>query len=473
MNADTFKKMRNDVAKQWRTFDCVDHDEAVQFCKSINECGTFHKRMVEAKKEGNILIQPRCGVPLISEQIDLMNFLKNEGQADLLSVTIDSYTRQNRYYDVEESLKQGLFQGVTTLNGMPLVNHGVNGGRKIFEGVMAPIEVRHGLPDARLLAEIAFASGFSSFEGGPITYTIPYSKKFDLKMAIDCWRYIDTLVSWYSSRGIIINRESFGPLTGILVPPCIEVSISILEALLMAAEGVKSITLGHSHTGCLFQDVASVNAMRKLALRYLENAGYMNTDLTIAFHQWMGPFPKNECKAFGLIALATVNAVLSSCNKIIVKTPQEAMGVPTKEANASGLSFVRFIIDNMPQDFNYDICLVKEEELEIETQTNKILESVFNEKPTDLADKIVLAFKKGILDVPFAANVQAMGKILPIRDINGAIRLVDNGNLPFGKMIGREAKYAQYDQNKEVAELLDNIFYFGGHDNNGKTIPIY
>jgi glutamate mutase epsilon subunit len=41
------------------------------------------------------------------------------------------------------------------------------------EALEKPIQVRHGTPDARLLAEIAMASGFTSYEGGGISYNIP------------------------------------------------------------------------------------------------------------------------------------------------------------------------------------------------------------------------------------------------------------------------------------------------------------
>lgn len=39
-----------------------------------------------------------------------------------------------------------------------------------------PVQVRHGTPDARLLTEIAYAGGFTSYEGGGISYNLPYCK---------------------------------------------------------------------------------------------------------------------------------------------------------------------------------------------------------------------------------------------------------------------------------------------------------
>jgi methylaspartate mutase epsilon subunit len=471
MNQMEFDKMREEVIRQWPTGREIMHEEAVEYYRSRGDDGLFHKILSQAEKNGRILVQPRCGVPTVEGQIELLNFLKKEGDADLLSLTIDSYTRQNHYADAAKYLKMGNECGKTFLNGNPLVEYGVNGGRKISNSCPVPMEVRHGSPDARLLAEIAIASGFSSFEGGPITYTIPYSKNFDLRTAIEYWRYIDTLTAWYVSKGIIINRESFGPLTGILLPPCIEISISILEALLMADEGVNSITLGHSQTGCLYQDVAAVSVMKKLARKYLNVHGHNDVHLTIAFHQWMGPFPKQECNAFGLISLATISAFLSKCNKIIVKTSHEAIGVPTKEANAASLRLTKFILNNAPASMVCEISSLNEEMEAIENETVSILEAVFNEPALDLADKIVSSFRKGILDVPFAASSHAAGKVILMRDKSGAIRFLDCGRLPFDKRAKKSDVLP--DSNIAISETLRDIFYFDNYEKEKQKIFVH
>ena len=56
------------------------------------------------------------------------------------------------------------------LNGFPAVNYGVDGCRKVYEAVNVPLQARHGTPDSRLLAEIIHASGWTSNEGGAISY---------------------------------------------------------------------------------------------------------------------------------------------------------------------------------------------------------------------------------------------------------------------------------------------------------------
>jgi methylaspartate mutase epsilon subunit len=80
-----------------------------------------------------------------------------------------------------------------------------------------PVQVRHGTPDARLLAEITLAAGFTAYEGGGISYNIPYAKRVPLEKSMRDWQYVDRLVGYYEEQGITINREPFGPLTGTLV----------------------------------------------------------------------------------------------------------------------------------------------------------------------------------------------------------------------------------------------------------------
>ena len=110
----------------------------------------------------------------------------------------------------------------------------------------------HGTPDARLLAEITIAGGFTSFEGGGISYNIPYAKNNSLEKTIYDWQYVDELIGMYEQAGVSINRESFGPLTGTLVPPCISHAVAIVEPS-CGGQGVKNITVGYGQCAILYR----------------------------------------------------------------------------------------------------------------------------------------------------------------------------------------------------------------------------
>ena len=68
----------------------------------------------------------------------------------------------------------------------------------------------------------------------------------------------------------------------------------------------------------------------------------------------MGGFPEDESRAFAVISWGTLVACLAGADKIIVKTPHEAMGIPSKEANAQGLRATRQIINMMSDQGGLD-----------------------------------------------------------------------------------------------------------------------
>ncbi len=424
-----FFEMRKEVLCQWPTGEQVDLDEAVQYLKKLPEEKNFAKRLAKAKNDHKTLLQPRAGVALVEDHIDLLRYLQNEGGADLLPTTIDSYTRQNRYNECESGIIESRKAGRSMLNGFPAVNHGVYGCRKVLEAVNIPLQARHGTPDARLLSEITHASGWTSNEGGGISYNIPYAKSATLEKSILDWQYCDRLAGYYQEQGIDINREPFGPLTGTLVPPSISNAVAIIEGLLAAEQGVKHITLGYGQCGNLTQDVAAMSALEEQAHEYFRFYGY-DVQLTTVFHQWMGGFPEDEAKAFGVISWGAATAALAGATKVIVKSPHEALGIPTREANTQGMKATRQVLNLLnEQKLSMSKDVVAEVQL-IKSEVKCLLDAVLDAGDGDLAVGTVKAFKNGILDIPFAPSVHNAGKILPARDVNGAVRYLSYGNLP-------------------------------------------
>jgi len=431
LTRDAFDWQRKIVLGQWITGKDVSLDEAVKYQQAIPAEKRFAAKLLDAKKQNKTLIQPRAGVPLIESHIKLMQYLQNEGEADLLPTTIDSYTRLNRYEEAENGIRESARQNMAMLNGFPAVNHGVAGCRRVTEAVRIPIQVRHGTPDARLLAEITLAGGFTSYEGGGISYNIPYAKSVSLERSIADWMYVDRLIGVYEEMGIRINREPFGPLTGTLVPPFMSHAVAIIEALLAAEQGVKSITVGYGQLGNLIQDVAAIRTLEALTNEYLTKYGYEGCEVTTVFHQWMGGFPQDEAKAFGVISWGSAAAAISHATKVIVKTPHEAMGVPTMEANAQGLRCTKQLISMLRDQFLPENVLKAEMDI-ISAETRAVLDKVFELGEGDIAVGAIRAFQAGVLDVPFAPSRYNAGKILPARDNEGAVRLLECANLPFG-----------------------------------------
>lgn len=463
ISKEDFNHIREEVLSLWPTGKDINLEESFEFHKSLPAKKIFSAKLIKAKEEGTTLIQPRAGVALVDDQIKLLAYLQDVGQADLLPTTIDSYTRQNCYEDAQKGIIESIKNNKSMLNGFPAVNHGVESCRRIINALDAPIQVRHGTPDARLLSEITYSGGFTSFEGGGISYNIPYAKNVSLEKTIRDWQYVDRLTGLYEEEGISINREPYGPLTGTLVPPCISHSVAIIESLLAAEQGVKNISVGYGQCGNFIQDIAAIRALEELTNEYLIKEGYEDVVVTTVLHQWMGSFPQDEAKAFSVIALGSTLASLSKATKVIVKTPHEALGVPTMEANAQGLLCTKQIL-SMLKDQEFKTNEVNIEKEVIKRETRCIIDKCFEIGDKDIAIGTIRAFKSGILDIPFAPSIHTLGKLLPARDNNGAIRILNPGKLPFtpellefnNNKIEERAKYEN--REKSFQMVIDDVY---------------
>ena len=463
---DEFAKLRKEVLSQWPTGRDVDLEEAVAYHKSMPEERIFSKKLIAAKEAHRTLIQPRAGVPGIEEHIKLMQYLQDQGEADLLPTTIDCYTLQNRYEEAENGIAESARLGRAMLNGFPAVNHGVANCRKVIESVHTPIQVRHGTPDARLLTEIAYAGGFTSYEGGGISYNLPYCKNVPMERTIRDWQYVDRLTGLYEEMGVSINREPYGPLTGTLVPPCISHAVAVIEALLAAEQGVKNITVGYGQCGNLVQDIAAIRVLEELTNAYLERYGYSDVVVTTVLHQWMGGFPADEAKAFGVIATGSLIAALSKATKVIVKSPHEAIGIPTMEANAQGLRCTKQVVNMMADQVFQNDNLEREKDI-IREETRCIVDKCFELGNGDIAVGVCRGVEAGVLDVPFAPCRANAGLMLPCRDNEGAVRILNMGNLPFTQdlkdfhaaKIAERAKAERRDASFQM--VIDDVYAIG------------
>ena len=461
-----FYALRNEVLTQWPTGKDVNLEEAVAYHKAMPENRIFSLKLLKAKQEKRTLVQPRAGVPVMERHIELLQHLQDHGEADLLPTTIDSYTRQNRYQEAENGINESLRLDRAMLNGFPAVNHGVQKCRQVIESVNVPVQVRHGTPDARLLAEIAYAGGFTSYEGGGISYNLPYCKNIPMERTIRDWQYVDRLTGLYEEMGVAINREPYGPLTGTLVPPCISHAAAIIEALLAAEQGVKNITVGYGQCGNLVQDIAAIQTLEELTDEYLQKYGYNDVVVTTVLHQWMGGFPADEAKAFGVISMGSMIAALSKATKVIVKTPHEAVGIPTMEANAEGLRCTKQVV-NMLRDQTFQGKDLEEEKEIIRLETRAIVDKCFELGNGDIALGVCRGVTSGALDVPFAPCRFNAGQMLPARDNNGAVRILNFGNLPFSQdlkdfHIQKIEERANYEKRKASFQMvIDDVYAIG------------
>lgn len=409
--------------------------------------------LAEADRTGRALIQPRSGVASQLKMVALLDLLSAPRLADCLTLTIDSHSRLLRF----DKAWRLLAEAPEELNGYPLVAHGYRAVRQLTERYNLPIQVRHGSPDGRRLFAESIAGGIQSFEGGGISYNLPYCRNVPLEHSLRAWREIDQACGTLGSMGFPVDREFFGSLSSVLMPPSIALSVVMLEAILAAQEGCRCLSLAYPQTGNIIQDVAALATIRVLAKRYLDDA----VDAYPVLHQFMGVFPADVARAEALIFFGGLTARIGRATKVISKTSQEAIGIPDGEVNAGGIRMTRLAFEEYLTYLQLDPSLVQEEAYWIERETCELIEPVLSEP--DLIAAIVSAFHSGRLDIPFPSNREAKGLVLPVRGPDIAIRFADTGHLPFSKAV-RDRNEAQCRQDSSDASVFnrvrDSIMYF-------------
>jgi len=431
--------------------DSFDFQEIEEFVKNASKNLFISHNF---KNKNKMLVQPRGGFPTYEKQFALNEFFV-KANVDVLPLTIDSNTRLNDYAMAKKMLRLSEENEVDMLNGYPLVNHGYRTTRKMITHFDKPVSLRHGTPDARLLIETAIASGIFEIEGGPITYLLPYSKNFPLDKAFLYWKYVERVCANYSKLNEPINRESFGPLTATLVPPCITIVIQLLEMLLSLEEGVKSFSVSFSQTGSVNQDIVTSAVLKKMAKYYAKKIDCEDAQINLVYHQWMGAFPSNKDYSESLINTSTVIAALVKADKIITKTRDEAFGIPTKEANAKTVANTQYtlrILQGLPN-------IVNEQEEEILTQEVKsIMEAVFNDSADTLWRKVFNSIKNGTIDVPFSPHIINNNEVVTVRDKDKNIRIIKRGNLPISDKCFEYEK-SKCNLDKDATSIVNDIIH--------------
>ena len=410
-------------------------------------------RLADADRIGVPLIQARSGVASQEKMIELLGVIDRVGHADCLTLTIDSHTRLLQF----ETARRLLHESPDQLNGYPLVAHGYGAVRQLNELFEKPVQVRHGSPDGRRLFAESLAGGICSYEGGGISYNLPYSRHMSLQESLDAWREIDQACGELHKSGVVVDREFFGPLSAVLVPPAVALSVVFLEAILAAREGCRCLSLAYPQTGNIVQDIAALKTIRVLAKMYLpDTAGVYPV-----FHQFMGVFPADTERAEALIFFGGLTARIGGATKIISKTSQEAIGIPDAEVNAAGVRRTRLSFEKYLSLVGAEAELIDDEAYWIERETRELIDPVLS-KP-DLIRSIVEAFQSGRLDIPFPSNREASGRVIPMRDRELAIRFADAGNLPFSKEIrerNKEKLKSTLNQGRTYERVLDSIMHF-------------
>jgi methylaspartate mutase epsilon subunit len=428
-----FERVRREILALWPTGAQVDLDESAAYHRAMPEEKRVPWKLAQAQARRQTLVQPRGGVADVEEQITLLRFLEKAG-ADFLPTTVDSYTRESRYADAQRALERSRAEGRSLLNGFPAVNHGVEACRRVVESAGMPLFARTASPDCRLTLDVMFAGGYTSCTAGPIVFALGYAKDYPLARAIEAWQYTYRMIGAYAERGVILNVEHYLPIST-LVPHAISIACVVLDSLIAAAQGVRDITLGFGQQCHLAQDAAALRVYPRVCRRYLDALGFDGVHLSTVMSQWMGGFPPDEGRAFAVICMAAVAAYLGTATDMITKSPHEAAGIPTPEANANGVSASKMVLRMLADQKLASIPEIATEEAMIEAEVTAIVDRALELGERDAALAAVRGIEAGIIDVPFSPHRANANQALPARDWRGAVRLLKPGHVPIPKEV--------------------------------------
>ncbi len=431
--ADDFARMRAENLARWPTGAEVDIDEAVQFHKSLPQSKQLGWVMRRAAEEGRCLTQPRGGFGTLELQLELMRALDQDGLADIVPTTTDSYTRNEQWSQAEVGIEESKRQGRSMLNGFPMVNYGPRETRKLIEAISKPAIVLSGTAMPRLTAEVGFAAGFSGYLGSGIAYTTSYTKDTSLAEGIRNYQYLDRLAALYLEHGVDLHRRQPGFLTGTNVPPFIAIAVAVLDALLAAGQGVRNYGLELGQTLHLIQDAAAIKVCGELAEEYLAAAGFKDVFTPVTSLHWMGAWPQDDAQAAALVSYGGTLAAIGGAVSVTTKTTHEAYGIPTPDANAEGLRTTRMAVylarhirlDELPE-FKAEVDLIRRE-------AKPVIDKVLEMGDGDAAQGAVNALEAGALDIPWSPNRFVKSRVMPARDADGYLRIFDPGDMVFAK----------------------------------------
>lgn len=427
------KKLRPEVLSPWPTGMDVDLDEAVEYQKKLPDDKNFTKALAKYRAEGKIGLFPRSGVPVVEKEIELLRSL-NEVGVFLFPFTTDSFTRNLQLDKAQKGLEESIKTGQMRLNGFPIINHGVKTTRKVVESCVGAFDPRCSRVANSFVGEVAFASGMTAMPNSFFAWIGGYDKSATAEECIQTAQYLGRLIGYYADRGVIISTDCHGWLPNGVIPMFVNIATQILEALTSCEQGVKSVVPLMNFQGNLVQDIAEIKVAEGLYRKYLDKFGYTDVVIPglIGNQSPLFGFPQDIGSAFGYINYTSMVAALAkNLDACSVKTVDEAIGVPSVESHMQTYRSANWIFNVVrQQNIEFDFAQIEEEGRICEIAVSAIIDKVIDMGEGDLAAGIVKALEAGVLDSPFSINVNVRDLCMGARDLQGACRYIEYGNLP-------------------------------------------
>lgn len=456
---DYFLSVRREVLQQWPTGSALQRPEALDEAIAYHRSQPWWKfgalRNERASQEGRIQIVPSVGHALVEQTIDHIR-MSEDLKPDRWYVLTDTYTRKGQFAKARDAIERSQRDGFSYLNGYPIVPHGVEGARAINESTRAAIVTDNNDEDARLGWEIALAGGWTCGTIKSIEQCIQHSRDYPLDLMIYNQQYMDRLTAHFNEHGVPILRRASANLPG-WDTLGFKVTVSLLECLLSAAQGVKYIDLSLGLGMNLIQDVAAVHVVQKLACEALDEMGCHDVKVYPWAYFFLGDWPREPVAMAAQSAWNAAVATLAGCNGMFIKSPDEALTTPTgkgfRDAMVIAGQTVRLIAgQRLPES---DELRLEGEMIEKEVRAVMARLLVLGEG--DVAVGACRGVEAGVLDTVFSPWRRLKGKVLIVRDGRGALRYLDHGDVPLPPEVAEyhRERIAERERKEGVAADLE------------------
>jgi methylaspartate mutase epsilon subunit len=383
--------------------------------------GAFGAVVRAAQAAGNLVVQPRMGFSNPRRMRAGLVAVRDAASGDTTiatvgTITVDSYTRLAQHEKAREAVRAG-----RPLNGYPIVAHEPQTTRSMLDGVLAdrfPIQVRHGSAHPQAIIRALTAAGLTATEGGPLSYCLPYGRT-PVDTSVANWAEACTLLAGLRRPGHEPHLETFGGcLLGQLCPPSLLVATSILEALFFLQHGIRSVSLSYAQQTNAEQDEEAIHALDRLSDELVDAS-----DSHIVVYAYMGRFPRTAAGAARLLADAARLAVRTGAARLIVKTAVESQRIPTIAENITALRrAAEAAAGTSPQPRPAG-------DTDTYLEARALVEAVLD-LDDDIGRALVVALRRGLLDVPFCLHPDNAGNSETRLDPDGRLRWSRTGAMP-------------------------------------------
>jgi methylaspartate mutase epsilon subunit len=458
LDENEFLKMRGPFLAQWQTGREVDLDEAVEYQKKLPDSKNWHKVAQKLHIEGRTAIFPRAGTGLLEDQISLSKKLV-ESRVPFIPVTTDSYTRQLDFEKVEGILAEMKKTGRNLLNGYPIINYGVKQTRRIIESVdQGAFNPRLSLKSYPLATEISFAAGMTGIAASSFISWAAYEKDATLEQSMRTNQYVHRLIGYYADRGVIISTDNHGWILTGMQPMTVNLATTIVDALMVAEQGGKSITSVVHLMGNMAQDLAWIRVTPRLMREYLDKFGYKDVSIAGVFaqHTPLFPMPQGMGGAFAFPNYTAMVAALGKAEAVSVRTIDEALGIPTEESHALSYESTNWLLNVIRgQNIDFKMKEIDEEAAIAEIEIKALMDKILEIGDGDIIVGCLKAVKEGFLDSNFSPNKQVRDLVMGIKDNHGAIRWKEFGNLPFPEEVKQFHRAKVAEREKTEGRKMD------------------